>query len=90
MRCSISFLRNKLPALFILSIRGFCAQDGSGRHCSLLVLKQDSNHFADTQGFNASTDTDVLSQAEDLAFKLDSNVVQDKVGMGRICEENSM
>lgn len=82
MRCSISFLRNKLTALFILSIRGFCAQDGSGRHCSLLVLKQDSNHFVDIQGLNASTDTDVLSQAEDLAFKLASNVVQDKVGIG--------
>ncbi|KAI4544259.1 hypothetical protein MG293_004525 [Ovis ammon polii] len=53
-------------------------KDGSGRHCSLLILKQDSNHFVDIQGFNASTDTDVLSQAEDLAFKLASNVVQDK------------
>ncbi|KAI4588447.1 hypothetical protein MJG53_002855 [Ovis ammon polii x Ovis aries] len=52
--------------------------DGSGRHCSLLVLKQDSNHFVDIQGFNASTDTDALSQAEDLAFKLASNVVLDK------------
>ena len=83
MSCSISFLRNKLTALFILRMRGFCAQDGSGRHCSLLVLKQDSNHFAEPQGFNASTDTDVLSQAEDLAFKLASSVVQDKEGMGR-------
>ena len=64
-------------------MRGLYAQDGPGRRFSLLVLKQDSNHFAGLQGFNAFTHSSVLSQAEDLAFKPASTEVQNRVGMGR-------
>lgn len=48
-RCSISLLRSKFRAFFVLVMRELCTymvQDGSGSLFCHLVLRQDSNHFA--------------------------------------------
>ena len=65
-------------------MRGLYAQDDSGRYFSLLVLKQDYNHFVRLQGFNASTVISVFSQAEHLAFKFASTGVPVMVQLKQI------